>query len=319
VSESNIQSRPVISVAVRPRADDDRENLQRALSDLTREDPTIRTATGPTAAETTISGMGELHLEMICYRLSHEYGIQIDVGAPKVIYLETIRKQTEAEGRYIRQTSGRGNYAHVKVRLEPLEPGSGYQFANEIADDTVPPYFVEPVSLGIQEAMKGGVLAGHEMIDLRAVLFDGSYHVEDSNKMAFMIAASMAFKEAARRASPVILEPVMLIEVSTPEDFVGTVMGDLSSRRGRIEGMEHHVDSQLICAIAPLAEMIGYAKHMRSITQGRASCSMRFARYEVAPHRGESGGDEVGVTANKPKSPKAGNGFAAAQPDEQSD
>lgn len=316
MSESNAQSRPVISVAVRPRADDDRENLQRALSDLTREDPTIRIATGPTVGETTISGMGELHLEIICHRVWREYGIQIEVGAPKVIYLETIRKQTQAEGKYIRQTSGRGQYAHVKVRLEPLEPGSGYQFADEITDDIVPPEFVEPVNLGIQEAMKAGVLAGHEMVDLRAVLYDGSNHVEDSNKMAFMIAGSMAFKEAARRASPVTLEPVMLIEVSTPEEFAGTVMGDLSSRNGRIEGMEQHVGSQLICAIAPLAEMIGYPKHLHAITQGRASCSMRFARYEVAPHRGESGGDEPGVTANKPKSPKAGSGLAAAQLDE---
>ncbi len=279
----------------------------------------MRIVQGPTVGETTIGGMGELHLEIICDRLSREYGIQIEVGTRKVIYLETIRKQTEAEAKYMRQSGGRGQYAHVKVRLEPVELGSGYQFANEITDDAVLPEFVEPVNLGIQEAMKAGILAGHEMMDLRAVLYDGSYHVEDSNEMTFMIAGSMAFKEAARKASPAVLEPLMSIEVVTPEEFVGAIVGDISSRHGRIEGIRQHIDSQLIRAIAPLAEMIGYAKHLLLITQGRASCSMRFARYEVAPHGGAPGADEAGVTANKPKSPQAGSGFATAQPDEESE
>jgi elongation factor G len=318
MSESNAQSRPVISVAVRPKADDDRENLQRALSDLIREDPTLRIAAGTTIGETTISGMGELHLEITCDRVSREYGIQIDVGTPMVIYLETIRKQAEAEGKYIRRTS-RSQYAHVKVRLEPLEPGSGYKFADEITNDAVPAEFVEPVNLGIQEAMKAGISAGHEVVDLRAVLYDGSYHDIDSNEMAFKIAGSTAFKEAARKASPVLLEPVMSVEVVMPEGFAGAIMGDLSSRRGRIEGMEHRAGSQVIKAIVPLAEMFGYAIHMRSITQGRASYSMHFDRYEVVPHRGERGGDEAGVTANKPKSPKRGTGFASAQLDEESE
>jgi elongation factor G len=235
-----------------------------------------------------------------------------------VIYLETIRKQAEAEGKYIRQTS-RGQYAHVKVRLEPLEPGSDYQFADEIVGGTVPKEYIKPIDQGMQEAMEGGVLAGYPMVDIKATLYDGGYHDVDSNEMAFKIAGSMAFKEAARKASPVILEPVMAVEVVTPEDSAGTIMGDLSSRRGRIEGMEHRAGSQVIKAIVPLAEIFGYAIHMRSITQGRASYSMQFDRYEVVPRRGEPGWDEAGVTANRPKSPKAGTGFAAAQLDDESE
>jgi elongation factor G len=239
----------------------------------------------------------------------HEYKIHIDVSKPKVIYVETIRKQAEAEGKYIR----RGQYAQVKLRLEPREPGSDYQFVNEIREGAVLPEFVEPINFGIQEAMKGGILAGHEMVDLRAVLYDGSYHVADSSEMAFKIAASIAFKEAARKASPVLMEPVMLVQVVAPEDFAGSIVGDLSVRRGRIEGMEHRAGSQVITAIAPLAEMLGYATHLRSITQGRAEYSMHFAHYEAAPRTGESGADEAGVTANRPKGPKAGSGFAAAE------
>jgi elongation factor G len=274
---------------------------------------------GPTDGETVISGMGELHLESICDRISREYKIQLDVGEPKVIYLETIRKHAEAEGKYIRQVGGRGQYAHLKLRLEPREPGSGYEFVDEIKDGAVPSEFVERVDLGIQEAMKGGVLAGHEMVDVRAVLYDGSYHVGDSNEMAFRIAGSMAFKEAARKASPVVLEPVMSVEVTTPEDFAGAIVGDLSRRRGWIERMEHRAGSQVIRAIVPLATMIGYAPHMRSITQGRVSYSMNFARYEEVPRGYESGGDEAGVTANKPKRPQAGSSFAAAPLDEELD
>jgi elongation factor G len=197
VSESNTQDRPVISVAISPRSNDDREKFQRALSDLAQQDPTIRIKTEPLVGEAIISGMSELHLEFICDRILHEYKIHIDVSKPKVIYVETIRKQAEAEGKYIR----RGQYAQVKLRLEPREPGSDYQFVNEIREGAVLPEFVEPINFGIQEAMKGGILAGHEMVDLRAVLYDGSYHVPDSNEMAFKIAASMAFKEAARKAS----------------------------------------------------------------------------------------------------------------------
>lgn len=314
MTDSPSPNRPVISVAIRPRVTNDRENLRRALSTLAQQDPTMRIATEPIDGQTIISGTGELHLEAICDRILHEYKIEIDVGKPKVIYLETICKQADGEGKYIRQTGGRGQYAHVKLKLEPREPGDGYQFVDRTKQGAVPAEFVEPVNLGIQEAMEGGILAGYEMVDLRAILFDGSYHVGDSNEMAFKIAASMAFKDAARQASPVILEPVMSLEVITPEDFAGAITGDLSSRRGRIEDMECRTGSLVVHAVVPLAEMLGYATNVRSITQGRADYSMNFARYEPAPHRGESGGDEAGVTANKPKGPRAGSGFAAAEP-----
>jgi elongation factor G len=316
VSESNTQSRPVISVAICPRTNDDRENFQRALSDLAHQDPTIRIKTDPIDGQTIMSGMGELHLQVICDRILHEYKIQLDVGEPKVIYLETIRKHAEAEGTYIR----RSQYAHVKIRLEPQEPGSGYQFVDEITDGAVlPPQFVQPVDIGIQDAMKGGILFGHEMVDLRAILCDGSYRDVDSSEMAFKIVGSMAFKEAARKASPLLLEPVMAVEVVTPEDYAGTIIGDVSLRRGRIEGVEQRAGSQVIKAIVPLREMLGYATHMRSSTQGRAEYSMHFVRYEVVPPSGESGGDEAGVTANKPKVPKAGSGFATGKLDAESE
>jgi elongation factor G len=302
-------------VAISPKAIDDRERLQRALKDLALEDRTIRTETDLNKGSTIVSGMSELHLEIICKRILREYKLQVNVGKPRIIYLETIRKKSEAEGKYIRVVSGKGNYGHVKLRLEPLEPGTGYEFVNEITDGAVPSEFVELVNLGIQEAIKVGVLAGHEMVDLRAVLCDGSYHEEDSNEMAFKIAGSTAFKEAARMASPVLLEPVMVVQIVTPEDYAGTIMGDLSSRRGRVEGMEHRSGSQVISAIVPLAEMFGYAKQLRSSTQGRAGYWMNFARYEVAPRSSESGTDEIGVTANKPTGPKARSGSAAAKLD----
>jgi elongation factor G len=318
VSESNTRLRSVISVAIRPRTSDDRERLQRALSDLMRDDPTITIAPGHTDGETIIGGVGGLQLEIICDRVVREYKIPLDVGEFKVIYLETIRKKSEAEGKYVRAFSSRCMYGHVKIRLAPREPGSGYEFVDEIRNGAVPPEFVEPINLGIQEGMKGGVLAGHEMVDLRAVLYDGSYHVGDSTEMAFKLAGSMAFKEAARKAGPVVLEPVMSVEVVTSEESVGAILGDLCSRRGRIEGMEHRAGSQVIRATVPLATMIGYAQHMRSITQGRVDYSMNFSRYEEAPRGGESGADEAGVTAIKPKKPTAGSGFAAAQWDDES-
>jgi len=227
--------------------------------------------------------MGELHLEIIVDRMMREYKVEANVGKPQVAYRETIRRHAEAEGKYIRQTGGRGQYGHAKIYLDPNEPGKGYEFINEIVGGTVPKEFIKPIDQGMQEAMEGGVLAGYPMVDIKATLYDGSYHDVDSNEMAFKIAGSMAFKEAARKASPVILEPVMAVEVVTPEDYAGAIMGDLSSRRGRIEGMEHRAGSQVIKAIVPLAEMFGYATHMRSSTQGRAEYSMHFARYEEAP------------------------------------
>jgi elongation factor G len=281
---------PVISVAVEPKTKADQEKMGMALGKLAQEDPTFKVHTDPDSGQTIISGMGELHLEIIVDRMMREYKVEANVGKPQVAYRETIRKKSEAEGKYIRQTGGRGQYGHAKLRIEPNEPGKGYEFLNEIVGGSVPKEYIKPIDQGIQEAMEGGVLAGYPMVDVKVELYDGSYHEVDSNEMAFKIAGSMAFKEAARKASPVLLEPVMAVEVVTPEDYAGVIMGDLSSRRGRIEGMEHRAGSQVIKAIVPLAEMFGYATHMRSSTQGRAEYSMHFARYEEVP-RGEA--DEI--------------------------
>ena len=274
---------PVISVAVEPKTKSDQEKMGVALGKLAQEDPTFRVSTDPDSGQTIIAGMGELHLEIIIDRMMREFNVQANVGKPQVAYRETIRKHSEAEGKYIRQTGGSGQYGHVKIRIEPNEAGKGYEFLNEVVGGTVPREYIKPVDQGIREAMEGGVLAGYEMVDVKATLYDGSYHEVDSNEMAFKIAASMAFKEAARRASPVLLEPVMSVEVVVPEEFMGTIIGDLNSRRGRIEGIEHRAGSQVIKAMVPLSEMFGYATNMRSSTQGRATYSMHFARYEEVP------------------------------------
>jgi elongation factor G len=274
---------PVISVAVEPKTKADQEKMGMALGRLAQEDPTFKVHTDPDSGQTIISGMGELHLEIIVDRMMREYKVEANVGKPQVAYRETIRKHSEAEGKYIRQTGGKGQYGHAKIKLDPQPPGVGYEFVNDITGGSVPKEFIKPIDQGIREALEGGILAGYPMVDVKATLYDGSYHDVDSNEMAFKIAGSMAFKEAARKASPVLLEPVMQVEVVTPEDYAGVIMGDLSSRRGRIEGMEHRAGSQVIKAIVPLAEMFGYATHMRSSTQGRAEYSMHFARYEEAP------------------------------------
>jgi elongation factor G len=274
---------PVISVAVEPKTKADQEKMGMALGRLAQEDPTFKVHTDPDSGQTIISGMGELHLEIIVDRMMREYKVEANVGKPQVAYRETIRKHSEAEGKYIRQTGGRGQYGHAKIYLDPQPAGAGYEFVNDVTGGSVPKEFIKPIDQGIQEALEGGILAGYPMVDVKATLYDGSYHDVDSNEMAFKIAGSMAFKEAARKASPVLLEPVMSVEVVTPEDYAGVIMGDLSSRRGRIEGMEHRAGSQVIKAIVPLAEMFGYATHMRSSTQGRAEYSMHFARYEEAP------------------------------------
>jgi elongation factor G len=274
---------PVISVAVEPKTKSDQEKMGVALGKLAQEDPTFKVNTDPDSGQTIISGMGELHLEIIVDRMMREFNVQANVGKPQVAYRETIRKQSQAEGKYIRQTGGSGQYGHVRIRLEPNEPGKGYEFINEVVGGVIPKEFIKPVDQGIKEAMEGGVLAGYEMVDVKATLYDGSYHDVDSNEMAFKIAGSMAFKEAARKASPVLLEPVMSVEVVVPEEYMGTIIGDLSSRRGRIEGIEHRAGSQVIKAMVPLAEMFGYATNMRSNTQGRATFSMHFSRYEEAP------------------------------------
>ena len=274
---------PVIHVAVEPKTKTDQEKMGVALHKLAQEDPTFRVHTDPESAQTIISGMGELHLEIIVDRMMREFNVQANVGKPQVAYRETLRKNSEAEGKYIRQTGGSGQYGHVKIRLAPNEAGKGFEFENAVIGGSVPKEYIKPIEAGIKEAMEGGVLAGYPMVDIKATLYDGSYHEVDSNEMAFKIAASMAFKEAARKASPVLLEPVMAVEVVVPEEYMGTIIGDLNSRRGRIEGIEHRAGSQVIKSMVPLAEMFGYATNMRSNTQGRATFSMHFAHYEEAP------------------------------------
>ncbi|HEY0795853.1 MAG TPA: elongation factor G [Acidisarcina sp.] len=283
VLESITFPKPVIAVAVEPKTKVDQEKMGMALAKLAQEDPTFKVHTDIDSGQTIIEGMGELHLEIIVDRMMREYKVEANVGKPQVAYRETIRKQAEGEGKYIRQTGGSGNYGHAKIRLEPNEPGKGYEFINDIKGGVIPKEFIKPIDMGIREALLGGVLAGYEMVDVKASLYDGSYHDVDSNEMAFKIAGSMAFKEAARKASPVLLEPVMAVEVTVPEDYMGTIIGDLNSRRGRIEGMEARVGVQVIKAMVPLSTMFGYATHMRSSTQGRANYSMEFSRYEEAP------------------------------------
>src|SRR6266852_3388736 len=281
--ESITFAAPVISVAVEPKTKSDQEKMGVALNRLAQEDPTFKVATDPDSGQTIISGMGELHLEIIIDRMMREYKVEANVGKPQVAYRETIRKEAQAEGKYIRQTGGSGHYGHVKLRIDPNEMGKGFEFINEITGGSVPREYFKPIEQGIKQAMEGGVLAGYEMVDIKVTLYDGSYHEVDSDEMAFKIAASMGFKEAARKASPVLLEPIMSVEVVVPEEFMGTIIGDLNSRRGRIEGIEHRAGSQVIKSLVPLAEMFGYATHMRSSTQGRAEYSMHFARYEEAP------------------------------------
>jgi elongation factor G len=274
---------PVIHVAVEPKTKADQEKMGIALSRLADEDPTFKVHTDEDSGQTIISGMGELHLEILVDRMKREHKVEANVGEPKVAFRETIRKHAEAEGKYIRQTGGSGNYGHCKLRVEPNTPGAGYEFVNDIKGGVVPKEYIKPIDQGIQGAMELGILAGFQMVDIKVTLFDGSYHEVDSNEMAFKFAGSIAFKEAARKASPVLLEPVMAVEVTVPEEFMGVIIGDINSRRGRIEGMEHAAGSQVIKAIVPLKEMFGYVNEIRSSTQGRASYSMQFARYEEAP------------------------------------
>jgi elongation factor G len=274
---------PVISVAIEPKTKADQEKMGIALSRLADEDPTFKVRTDEDSGQTIISGMGELHLEILVDRMKREHKVEANVGEPKVAFRETIRKVAEGEGKYIRQTGGSGNYGHAKVRIEPNEPGKGYEFSNDIKGGVVPKEYIKPIDQGIQGALELGILAGFPVVDVKVSLYDGSYHEVDSNEMAFKFAGSMAFKDAAKKASPVLLEPVMAVEVTVPEEFMGTIIGDINSRRGRIEGMEHVGGSQLIKAIVPLKEMFGYVNDIRSSTQGRASYSMQFARYEEAP------------------------------------
>jgi len=273
----------VISVAIEPKTKADQEKMGMALAKLADEDPTFKVKTDEDSGQTIISGMGELHLEILVDRMKREHKVEANVGEPKVAFRETIRKSAEAEGKYIRQTGGSGNYGHCKLRIEPNTPGAGYEFINEVKGGNIPKEYIKPIDQGVQGAIELGILAGYPLVDIKVFLYDGSYHDVDSNEMAFKFAGSIAFKEAARKASPVLLEPVMAVEVTVPEEHMGTIIGDINSRRGRIEGMEHVGGSQLIKAIVPLKEMFGYVNDIRSSTQGRASYSMQFARYEEAP------------------------------------
>ena len=304
---------PVISVAIEPKTKADQEKMGIALSRLADEDPTFKVRTDEDSGQTIISGMGELHLEILVDRMKREHKVEANVGEPKVAFRETIRKQAEAEGKYIRQTGGSGNYGHCKLRVEPNTPGAGYEFINDIKGGVVPKEYIKPIDQGIQEAMQGGVLAGYEMVDVKVSLYDGSYHEVDSNEMAFKIAGSMAFKEAARKAKPVLLEPVMAVEVTVPEDYMGTIIGDLNSRRGRIEGMEMVGNTQAIRATVPLSTMFGYATHMRGATQGRANYSMQFKQYEEAPNKWSDGDDESYKGAPLPRYPTSGPGTSRAE------
>ncbi|MCP4283893.1 MAG: elongation factor G [Gammaproteobacteria bacterium] len=274
---------PVISVAVEPRTKTDQEKMGVALVKLAHEDPSFRVHTDEESGQTIISGMGELHLEIIVDRMRREFGVEANVGAPQVAYRETIRKAIEHEGKFIRQSGGRGQYGHVYLRLEPADSGAGYEFVNEIVGGVVPREYIPAVDKGVQEQMVNGVIGGYPMVDVKVTLFDGSYHDVDSNEMAFKIAGSMCFRDAATRARPVLLEPIMRVEVVTPEEYMGDIMGDLNSRRGMVQGMEESAAGRMIRAEVPLSEMFGYATDMRSATQGRATYSMEFVKYNEVP------------------------------------
>jgi elongation factor G len=283
VLEAMVFPEPVITLAIEPRTKADQEKLGQGLGKLQAEDPTFRVQTDVDTGQVVISGMGELHLEIIVDRLKREFGVEASVGRPQVAYKETLTQPAQAEGRYIRQTGGRGQYGHVKIRLVPRKAGEGFVFENKIVGGAIPREYIKPVEEGIREALSGGVLAGYPVDDVGIELYDGSFHDVDSSELAFKIAGSMAFKEAARRAGPVLLEPVMKVEVVVPEEYMGEVMGDLSGRRGRIVSMEARGGTQIVNARVPLSEMFGYATDLRSRTQGRATYTMHFERYEHAP------------------------------------
>jgi elongation factor G len=274
---------PVISVAIEPKTKADEERLSLSLGRLALEDPTFKVSSDAETGQTLISGMGELHLEIIVDRLLREFKVEANVGRPEVAYRETIRRKAEARGRFVRQTGGRGQYGDVEIEIEPAEPGKGFVFENRIVGGSVPREYIPAVEKGIREATESGVLAGYPVVDVQVALLDGSYHDVDSSEMAFKIAGSMAFKDAVKRAKPVLLEPIMQVEVVTPEEYMGAVHGDLASRRGRIASMEARGSSQVIRANVPLATMFGYATDLRSATQGRATYTMQFARYEEVP------------------------------------
>ncbi len=283
ILEKMVFPEPVIHQAIEPKTKADQEKMGEAMQKLSEEDPTFRVSTNEETGQTIIGGMGELHLEIIVDRMKREFKVEANVGRPQVAYKETIRKKVQAEGKFIRQSGGKGQFGHVWIELEPNEKGKGYEFEDAIVGGVVPREFIKPVSVGIQEAMKNGILAGYPVEDVKVKLFDGSYHDVDSSEMAFKIAGSIAFQAAAKKANPVILEPIMAVEVVTPEEYLGDVMGDLNSRRGKIEGITPRKDAHVVKATVPLSEMFGYATTMRSMTQGRALYTMQFSHYDETP------------------------------------
>jgi elongation factor G len=283
VLEKIVFPEPVIQIAIEPKTKVDQDKLSDALTKLSDEDPTFRVKVDEETGQTLISGMGELHLEILVDRMKREFKVEANIGKPQVAYRESITQTVDAEGKFIKQSGGRGKYGHVWIELSPNEPGKGYEFTNAIVGGTVPKEYISPVSAGIQEAMRNGVIAGFPVVDIKAKLYDGSYHDVDSDELSFKVAGSIAFKEGAKKAKPVLLEPVMEVEVVTPEEYLGDVMGDLNSRRGKIEGFSARKDAQVIKATVPLAEMFGYATVLRSMTQGRAIYTMQFSHYVEVP------------------------------------
>lgn len=283
ILESMVFPEPVIDVAVEPKTKADQERMGTALARLAEEDPTFKMHTDQETGQTIISGMGELHLEIIVDRMQREFKVECNVGRPQVAYRETIRRTIKSEGKFVRQSGGRGQYGHCWVELEPLEPGSGYEFVNKVVGGVIPKEYISPIGAGIEEAMQNGILAGYPVVDMRATVYDGSYHDVDSSEMAFKIAGSMAFKAGALKANPVILEPIMKVEVTVPDEYMGDVIGDINSRRGRIEGMDARSGAQVIHGFVPLSEMFGYATDLRSRTQGRGTYSMQMDHFDEVP------------------------------------
>lgn len=283
ILEKIIFPEPVIQIAIEPKTKADQDKLSDALQKLSDEDPTFRVKVDDETGQTLMSGMGELHLEILVDRMRREFKVEANIGKPQVAYRETITQTVDSEGKFIKQSGGRGKFGHVWVELSPNEPGKGYEFTNGIVGGVVPKEYIPAVSVGIQEAMRNGIVAGFPVVDIKAKIFDGSYHDVDSDELSFKVAGSIAFKEGSKKARPVLLEPMMSVEVITPEEYLGDVMGDLNSRRGKIEGFTARKDAQVIKAIVPLAEMFGYATILRSMTQGRAIYSMQFSHYNEVP------------------------------------
>jgi elongation factor G len=306
--------RPILSMALTVNPADG-ERLSDALLDFDAQDPAFSVITERQTGVCVIRGSSERHLRSICERISREYLIDISLGEPQVIFIETIRKAARAEGKYIRQTGGSGNYGHVKIRLEPNELGKDFEFVNELEGGVIPDAYIKPIEQGIRQAAQAGILASREVVSFKATLYDGSCHELDSNEMAFRIAGALAFKEAARKANPVLLEPVMAVTVTAPEEHMGTIIADINSRRGRIEGIEHVGGLRAIKAIVPLADLLGHTDKLRSQFSDRVSCTMEFARYESRPYGSLGDGSEAGFPVTRPHGPTPRMGSAAVDPD----